>query len=336
MKKNYLLVITIFVLLFIFISCQSYVVQKTLKDEIKSTPGRKLSDHSFDSNSSLISRVVKKPDAILEFLRQYDSNPNYTLYIPSDEEMKVIQDALNSLPPLNQKVLKEKLVGFYFVNNLLGSGFTDFILGDNDELYYFMAFNPTVFRKNMDEWLTFKDSTCFIHNQPEERVEIQINSKLPSFLGILLHESVHAVDYAINITPYVEPAVLSLMKNVKKYTLFIENTWKDYSLPETSNLYSKREKVTFYKMRQGPLIPITEARDLYENLSKTDFASLYSSLSWAEDLADLVMYYHLTEKMKNSYKIVIYNKNKKIYSYEPMKSDRVKKRFDKIQIFYQN
>lgn len=69
-------------------------------------------------------------------------------------------------------------------------------------------------------------------------------------------------------------------------------------------------------------------------LSQTPFASLYSSKLWADDFAEYVTFYHLTQKMGLPFKINIYNKGELIYSYEPMKSALVKTRFPLMEKFY--
>lgn len=62
--------------------------------------------------------------------------------------------------------------------------------------------------------------------------------------------------------------------------------------------------------------------------------SLYSSSNWYDDLAEYVAVFHWTEILKQPYKIVIRNESKKVFDYEPMKSNLVRKRVGQIKRFY--
>lgn len=301
---------------------------------IRAIPGRNLKDYQFNPESKLISRIKINPDAALDYFRQLDSNPNYSLYQPSQEERQLMLDSFTQLPPLTQKVLKERLAGIYFVNHLLGSGLTEFILNDQDEIYIIMAFNPAIFKKNINQWLTDKENTCFIPNKEGLRLEIEVNPKLSGFFGILLHESVHAVDYVVGITPFVEPALQKIRKPLTKKSDFILGIWQEYQIPDKSADFLWRPKLTFYGSKNGPLILLEKAPEVYAQLLASPFVSLYSTLLWAEDLAEFVMFYHLTQKMRNPYRIQIKNAGKILSSYEPMLSKQVKDRFKTVEIFY--
>ena len=62
--------------------------------------------------------------------------------------------------------------------------------------------------------------------------------------------------------------------------------------------------------------------------------SLYGSSNWHDDLAESVALYHLTERLHQPYRIVIRQAGKEVFSYEPMKSPLVRKRFDQMDRFY--
>jgi hypothetical protein len=66
------------------------------------------------------------------------------------------------------------------------------------------------------------------------------------------------------------------------------------------------------------------------------FVSLYGSYNWHDDLAEVVTWYHLTEKLKQPYRIEIRKKGQIIFVYEPMKSPLVRSRFDLMKRFYES
>jgi hypothetical protein len=108
--------------------------------------------------------------------------------------------------------------------------------------------------------------------------------------------------------------------------------WKGYK--KTIKNYRFMERVTFYGFRKGPKINISEAADIYRGLAKSPFVSLYSTLSWAEDVVELLTFYHITEKMKRPFVISVFRDDELVYRLEPMKNPLVRKRFPKLKIFY--
>ncbi len=158
-----------------------------------------------------------------------------------------------------------------------------------------------------------------------------------AFLGILLHESTHVVDYVKNITPYTEQATktLSRIKGEKiEKTPFIAEIWEELSLPKNRFNFKARKNVSFYGFKKGPKINISEAINTYKQLSSAPFASLYGAQSWAEDLAEFLTFYHLTQKLKQPYIIKVLRKGVDSCSLQPMKSEEVMKRFKMMEEFY--
>jgi len=55
---------------------------------------------------------------VLDYLKMLDGKEDYSAYIPSNEEMIIIDKCLGLLPPLTKNILKERLIGISFVNTL--------------------------------------------------------------------------------------------------------------------------------------------------------------------------------------------------------------------------
>ncbi len=330
MKKVITTFITIFMIITYF-SCSRY--SKNLNDELKNNKFRHLEYYHFNPKTTIISRIKKTPDAVLKYLKKLDNRTNYSLYIPNKSEMKIISDTLKIVPKLQKKVLKERLIAIYFVNNFLGSGYTDWVLDKDGNIYTILIINPIVFKYNISDLITSKENSCFINNDKSLTVKVDCGNRYNGFLYILVHETTHIVDYVKNVTPYVEDILKELYKTENKP--FTEEIWDEYSTPVKKYDFKFRKSITFYGMSGGPKVNITEAKEMYKELSETPFVSLYGSLNWAEDLAEFVTFYHLTHKLNLPYKIKILKNNKLLYQYEPMKSDIVKKRFKVIEnIFY--
>ncbi len=294
-------------------------------------PSKHFRNYSFNDRSSLISRVKKAPPMVIAFMKDLDGR-DYTAYVPDKEDMKVIARSLKELPPLTKRVMKKSLIGIYFINNLWGSGFADWVINREKKIYTYLIFNPTVLKKGLSKMITDKEETCFIRNDRRFRVELDCGRGSSGFFYILLHESGHVVDYIVGISPSVEPDMVKIKGKNHGSGLFTEGIWKDYK--KAAGNYRFMKRVTFYGFSKGPKINISEAADIYRELSGSPFVSLYSTLNWAEDVVELMTFYHITEKMKRPFVINVYKDNKPVYRLEPMKNPLVRKRLSGLKIFY--
>jgi len=338
---------TVILIISLLISFSSFIKIVKSQDESKAlehiekvlkNPEKQFSSYKFDPESGLISRVKKPPGCFLKYLRELD-NKNYTVYNPSQEELHIIEDAFNDIPPLIKKVLKEKLIEVCFISDFLGSGLTDWIVDEKGNMYCVIVFNPVTLKMNMSEWLSFKEKTCFINNSEEFSINVDGGSEYSAFLGILLHEAAHVVDYIMNFTPYVEYSIYALSlkqgKKIKYDKPFVKNIWIGINLPLINYNFPLRNEITFYGLKKGPKINISLAAMLYRQISGTPFISLYGSMSWTEDLAEFIAFYHLTRKLKQPYVISVLKNNTVIYSYEPLMNHKVIERFDFMKKFYE-
>ncbi len=290
--------------------------------------------YDFRAETSLFSRVGPAPESVRAAWAKWDHRENYRSYTPSPAERKVIRKALRKLPPLTRRVMKERLLGIYFVSNLLGSGLADWVLDKKGRVYCYLIFNPRTLKMTISELITWKEQTCFVPSDREDepQVSIEINSRENGFLYILLHESTHVVDYVRQITPFAEPQVKGFYSRQPAGTAFTSPVWKGHA--ETLQAYPFRKKVRFYGIGGPPLAHRAEAVSLYRGLAGSPFFSLYGSLNWAEDLAEFLTFYHLTQKMGLRYRIVVKKGNRYLYRGEPAKNPLVRRRFHTMKIFY--
>ena len=311
--------------------------KKKFKKKELSKKVRKFESFSFNSKTPLLDRIKTPPPFILSFIRKMDGR-NYTSYKPSKKEIQIINKSFSLLPPLMLKYIKERVIEIYFINDLWGSGMTDWLVDKNGKIFCVMYFNPMTLKKNMSEWLTYKERTCFKKDHKDTLISIRGGVKYSGFLGILLHEGTHVIDYCKNITDYVEANTLRVRKYFNKKILitpFTKKIWQSIYKPSSKYDFPIRKKITFYGFSKGPKLKLSEAPTAYEQLSKTPFVSLYGGLSWAEELAELALFYHITKVLKQPYVIELKKNKQIVFSYEPGKSPAVKKRFLYIKQFYQ-
>ena len=155
--------------------------------------------------------------------------------------------------------------------------------------------------KNASEWLTWKEKSAFIIDDPSYDIEINIGTEYSGFYYILLHEMSHVYDYIQRVSP-CEPNMETALKYTALRKLkqdhfepgqyyFIKPLWLEYRRPVEKYSYAGREDVTFYGLYGGPKLKISEAPELYERLAQTPFVTLYGSLSWMEDWAEYMAAY---------------------------------------------
>jgi hypothetical protein len=326
--------------LFAFLLLSSSIIfaeQENVLGQILAPPQKHLKNYSFQPDSSILSRVKKTEGFVLAYVRELDSTTNYTSYLPTANEMNKIKEAIELLPPLHKKVLSNRIAGIYFIDHLLGSGLTEWLIDEKGNIHSIIYINSKVLKMSLNEWLTQKEQSCFIADNTNLSLSIKCSSRLSGVFGILLHEATHAVDYAENITPFTDDTIREFYITQKKYFQskhYFEKVWSRYSVPRPEFDFSLRKNITFYGFRKGPKIKLSEANEVYSGLTNSPFVSLYSTYSWAEDLAEISLFYHLTHSLHLPYQIKILSNNQAIYLYEPMKNPKIKERTGFLKLFY--
>ena len=123
------------------------------------------------------------------------------------------------------------------------------------------------------------------------------------------------MDYVNRVTPYVEPGINTLFGESEGETCFTDEYWNDYSVPAMPLEYG--ERLEFYFTKEDEKIPGAELQDIYSELRTTPFVSLYSYLSWAEDLAEYCTMYHLTQNLGLTYTVRVLRDGLILLEYEP-------------------
>ncbi len=297
-------------------------------------PVRHLENFRFDPQGALDQRVTNAPGFVLDYLMEFDQRKDYAAYQPTAAEMKTIRETIGQLPPALKSALRERLVAIYFVSNLRGNGFTDFTMDRDRRMYLFMVFNPRSLQSDISSVLTGRELTCFKNDDPALSVSITAGAGRPGLLYILLHESAHGYDYLNHVTPYVEPGIPGAPKFTPAEKPFTRGVWKAYSEPLAESDFALRKKVAFYGLAGGPKLKISQTQEAYSQLGQSPFVSLYGSQNWAEDFADSLAFYHLTQKMNLPYKIILSRPGAQDIIYEPEQNPKVRLRFGLLETFY--
>jgi hypothetical protein len=147
---------------------------------------------------------------------------------------------------------------------------------------------------------------------------------------VLLHEATHIVDGSLQITE----RGLGDRLDKSSATSFTKDVWSGRTTLAPQYRNTLFESITF--RADGKVLSVDQAEEVYKALSRTPFVSLYGSNNRHDDLAEVVTWYHLTEKLKQPYRIEIRKKGQVIFVYEPMRSRLVRSRFDQMKRFYES
>ncbi len=328
LRKSYSL---LFIIILLFLSCVSG------KDDylrnILMIPAKDYRSYDFDPQTPLVARISETPDFLLNYLRKMDQREDYISYSVSDSEKDMFEEYLLLLPSLNLRVMKEKLIGIYFVENLIGSALADYVLDEEGQIYNILFINPETMRHSMSDWLTYRESTCF--SEGKKKVSLSCGEGYTGLLYTLMHESTHIVDYSLSLTPYTEYTSMKASgTGYNKRNLFFD-IWDSYSQPVKKYRKEYMEQLSFYGLGNKPPLDVKRADDIYRQLEETPFCSLYGSVSWAEDLAELATWYHYTKVLGMPYEVKIIEGETVKDRFFPMMNPLVQERFSLLGILYE-
>jgi len=294
--------------------------------QLLAQPNHRLEPFAFDPSTTLSSRIGGCPDFLLEAYRKMDGRDDYAAYVPVRQEKAIIAGHIARLPAAMQRALHKKLIGICFIENLMGNGLTDWVVDDERQVHAVVILNPIGFRKTLSQTLSERARSVF---KGDAGVVIDAGSKHRGILYSLLHEITHAYDYVAGITPFTEPAIVDVLRGGKGLNASWD-VWKRFAQPRKDADYPRRDKLAFYGFSGGPHIAAQDAPLLYRGLAASPFASLYGSLTWSEDAAELFLFDHLTRKLGQPYVITLPDGEGGTLRLEPMKSPRVRGRAESI------
>ena len=325
--------ILLFSVLLTLLSCTT--PEKRFLDTIAQNPSKNLRSYKFDSAAPLIARVKPAPEFLINALRRMDLVDGYSSYAPTPEELALIEKYLTLLPKSHQELLKSRLIAIYFVNNFMGSGLTDYVLDERGYLFAIMAFNPDALKTDISAWMTIRENSCFIKDDPSVRIRVNCGTQYKGFLYALLHESAHLVDYVDHRTPYVEKDMTYIAKTaVPSSTALTRSVWKDFSTPAPQFEFEQRKNIVFYGLQGGPRIKISDAHKIYQRLEETPFPSLYGSQNWAEDFAELFTWHYFTNTLGQPYEIDLFYGQDRPLQLKPMTFPHVVERNEVLKQWY--
>ena len=293
---------------------------------------RQLATFAFNPETPLWGRVGPMPDCVLEQMRIWDGRNDYGIYLPGPKEEKIIRECLDLLPEYLSSALKTRCAGIYFISNLAGSGWTDWLLDEKNNIYCYMAFPGHVLSGNLSSLLSAKEKTCF--RDSDITIKIECGTEYPGFLYILLHEAAHVYDYTVQVTPWVEKTLKNTGHINMRNSVFTKNIWEQYNLPVKKFDFPGRTNISFYGFSGGPKLESSRSPEIYKAASRSCFPSLYASMNWAEDFAEMAAFYHLHDILGQPYKIIVSEKNSILWMHEPFLQPGLRDRLGLMRSYY--
>ena len=287
-----------------------------------------LAKYGFDPSIALESRIGETPAAVLKVLKDAGAKP--TAHVLTAVERQKVSRAFAALPPLSHRILRERLRSFSFLDGMPNTALTSTVNPGEPYKLFDLTIRAGILNEDVSEFLTHKERTCFETANSSLNVSIQ-GGTLDAIVYVLLHEATHVVDGSLQIT--TERGVGDRLDE-SSVTSFTKDVWTGRTTLAPQYRNTLLESIIF--RADGKVLSVDQAEALYKALSRTPFVSLYGSNNWHDDLAEVVAWYQLTEKLKQPYRIEIRKKGQVIFVYEPMRSRLVRSRLDQIKRFYES
>ena len=278
----------------------------------------------IDPTSALDSRVGETDPSVLKMFADAGM-PAPSGHVLTDAERQSLARAFATLPPVHQRVLRERLRRISFLDGMPNTALTSTVDPEAATPVYDLTIRAGVLHESVSEFLTNKERTCFDFAGSARTVVIEAGT-LEAIVYVLLHEATHMVDNALGLTP------VEGRRAAADADLLTTGVWTD-RLTVASTYANPLLDGLAYR-RGGRPIPVSDAHEVYGVLQRTPFASLYASSNWHDDVAELVAWHHLTSRMGQPYRIVVRERDHDVLVYEPMASPLVQRRLRLLTPMY--
>ena len=263
----------------------------------------------------LAQRIGAAPPALLEYVALdnivggFSNRPRAPVL--SAGFIRDVRDAFAELPSSVKTLLESKLAGIFFVDDLGGTGYTDAIVdAEGKQVAGFVVLDATLLSKfTANAWATWKENTPFVA-EPATRLRAIIetgarDNRKNAIQYILLHELGHVISIGANLHPPwgLAPAEVSLSETYRFYQL----AW---SVLRSENRFVTRFDVGFPERREvvyylGAKLRAGQMSQVYSNLERTNFVSLYGATNPADDFAEAFASYVHVVLMRRPFEIRI-------------------------------
>ena len=241
-----------------------------------------------------------------------------------------------------QKVLCS-LDKIFIIGEPGGTAFGSYTPDAAGKFHSFLGINSAVLKKSptLSDWSSWKEQLSFGGNPEPVHVSTGlpvVDAMLPGIQNdflffVLSHEMGHILDFANSIrsAPICKPGP---DKDCEMDTIgFGHFSWKTtfQILPEVDFL--ERIGLCFYQCN-GKFLDWSKSSTVYEDLFQHGFISLYSSTNSADDFAESVAYYNLSQIKNGQYRIIT-PEGKSYFPLDEYRKGALLKKFEFIGKFFE-
>lgn len=273
----------------------------------------------------LLERVEAAPPEIVRYLN-LDNIANGFPERPRAPNLdaRFIADVQQALAELPREVLlpfADRLAGVMLVDDLGGTGYTDFIIDDAGHPAggYIVLDAAVLARFTANAWATWKENTPF---RPDDTWTLQAriehaaqDNRRSAIRYILLHEMGHVMAIGSNIHPLWDQRPRDV-RAPEAYPFFAQSWRVDAERDRYASLFED----TFRQQRDiayyfGAKLDAADMAPSYAALGKTNFASLYAATRPGDDFAESFASYVHVVLMRRPWEIVIRRKGEVAYTF---------------------
>ena len=270
---------------FILISCGT-----TLRERITEHAVTRISYWPSENLTlPLEKKVLPVPREILEFVsldneyKGYKQRPREVLL--TKKQKLDIKNALKEIPEAVSRVVRDKLLAIYFVEDLGGSGFAEGVTDKDGKIVAsFILFDIAVLNRKANSWASWKENTPFKSNSPY-RVEAIIeeeanNNRKNAIQYIVLHELGHVA----SIGAKIHPCWKNWIAEGEKFEdfEFMNLSWREDKKEGLKSIHDsvflERSEIQYYRA-ENKRFAADRMKSIYKKLEKTDFISLYAAIN---------------------------------------------------------
>ena len=228
----------------------------------------------------------------------------------NDAERAQVNAAFAALTPLHRKVLQAHLGQISFADGFPNNALTSPAPGK----MFNITVRAGVLHETVSELLTNKERQLFLANGVAQSVSVRAGA-MDAIVYVLLHEATHIVDNT----------------NAALAQRFADGVWNTRLAPVAEYRDPLLMKAKY--RQDGQVQEFAAAPSLYAALGRTPFVSVYASANRHDDFAELVAWYHLTQKLGQPYRIELRDGNA-VHTVAPVDFPLVKRRFAALAAFY--
>lgn len=235
--------------------------------------------------------------------------------------------AVTDLHPKIWELFGKRLVGLYFVEDLGGTGFTDYVLDQNARpVAAYVVFDAAILTKTKaNAWATWKENTPF---KPDTAYKLKArieadgdDNRKNAIQYILLHELGHVLSVGTTLHPpwNIRPNEVESEANYPFFNLSwrIDRKANKYqSIFDTA--FSQRSNTVYYF---GARLSGADMLPTYVNLEDTNFASLYAATRPGDDFAESFATYVHVVLMNRPWQIEITRNGEVVHTLKPCWSE---------------